>query len=81
MRPSKREVERRIEELLESTDTVADDRRLVVFEDPDTGEWYDDPALDGEPVPDGADPKIVFREEVVETEWTPDAAGVGGVES
>jgi hypothetical protein len=81
-RPSKREIERRFEDLLEGTDTVADDRHLAVFEDPETGEWYDDPALDGEPIEKtDADPMAVFCEEVVETEWTPDATGVGGVES
>jgi hypothetical protein len=79
-RPSKREVERRVEALLDGTAPVADDRRLVVFADPETGAWYDDPALEGEPIEKSdADPKIVFREEVVETEWTPET-GAGGVE-
>lgn len=48
----------------------------VVFEDPDTGDWFDGPlADDAEPVDEAAvadaDPLVVIRREVVETDWEP----------
>ena len=78
-RPSRRELECRAEELLDRTNAVADDRRLVVWENAKTGEWFDDPEH-GDPIEKvDADPKIVFREETVKTPWTPES--VGGVEA
>ena len=67
-RPSKREIERAIENL--GAESVDDDGASVVFEDTETGEWYEEPNLAGEPLDeDSVDPTVVWRDEVVETGW------------
>ncbi|KOX94239.1 hypothetical protein [Halorubrum tropicale] len=69
-RPSKREIERAIEDL--DAESIDDDGFSVVFEDTETGEWYEEPDLDGEPLDqDTVDPTIVWRDDVVETGWEP----------
>ena len=68
-----RRSERQIERALDALEPDDDPSRppVIVFEHPDTGEWYD---ADGDPVSrDGPDPDgplmIVVRETVVETGW------------
>lgn len=69
-RPSKREIERAIEDL--GAGSIDDDDFSVVFEDTATGEWYEDPDFAGEPLDeDAVDPTVVWRDEVVETGWEP----------
>ncbi|OYR58618.1 hypothetical protein [Halorubrum halodurans] len=69
-RPSKREIERAIEDL--SAESIDDDDVTVVSEDAETGEWYAEPDLSGEPLDKGeVDPDIICRDHVVETPWEP----------
>jgi hypothetical protein len=65
-RKSRRELERELADLLESSADAGG--RLVVWEDPDTGEWFDDPDLTEGPLgKDSTDPLCVLTETVVET--------------
>lgn len=70
-RKSKRELERDLEDLEASeSNTSAWQGVGIVYEDPETGEWYDDPAMDGDPVdPEAADPLVVISDTVIETDW------------
>jgi len=75
---SKRDLERRLDDL---ADGVDDRPPMVVWEDPETGGWYDSPPLRGEA--DRVDREaleaaprmiIAISETVVETEWSRDDA-------
>jgi hypothetical protein len=65
--PTRRDVERRLDDLDAPGSAAAGHDYLVVFEDADTGERRDG---DGAPVPDDATARVVLREEVVETGWS-----------
>jgi len=66
-RPSKREIERAVDDLDDETAQPSGDRWLV-HKDPDTGEWYDDVELTEGPLDkDSTDPVMVLQETVVET--------------
>ena len=69
-RRSKREIERAIEDI--GAESIDDDGFSVVFEDTATAEWYEAPDFAGEPLDeDAVDPTVVWRDEVVETDWEP----------
>ena len=65
-RPSKREIERELDDLNDGATHPAGDRWLI-YEDPETGEWYDDAGLTEGPLDkDSTDPEIVIQRTVVE---------------
>ena len=67
-RRSKREIERAVDELDGGDDTVAPE--AIVWEHPETGDWYADAEMDGEPLdPDDVDPVMIIQETIVETSW------------
>ena len=70
-----RDLERRLREL-EKDVQDEDGEMVVVFEEPETGDWYDDPPRQGgeriDEAPRNADPLIVIRETLVESDWSPD---------
>jgi hypothetical protein len=69
-RKSRRELEKALKELSESLSENSADAgdRILVWEDPDTGEWFDDPDLPEGPLgKDSTDPLCVITETVVET--------------
>jgi len=76
-RKSRRELERDIEKLTDSTaDTT--DSVSIVWED-DAGDWYPDPGMDDDPVdPSPAGLLIIMSETVVETDWGPNNGSGGG---
>lgn len=61
-RKSKREIERLLDELEPDGD---DDGQVVVWEDPETGEWYDTPDRSGESVDPDGEVDVVVRRSVV----------------
>ena len=72
-RDSPRELAATLDEL--ATEAGVDERdTVIVWENPDTGDWYADPD-DDEPIPPetvgGADPLVIMQEQVIETGWSP----------
>jgi len=69
-RKSKRELERTLERI---DDGVGEPRLLVVYEDTETGEWYETAEMDDpvEPETTGEDVVVVVSDTVVETDWEP----------
>jgi hypothetical protein len=66
-RPSKRELERELDDIDDGETHPSGDRTLV-HEDPDTGERYDDAGLTEGPLDkDSTNPLMVLQETVVET--------------
>jgi hypothetical protein len=66
-RPSKREIERELDDI-DDGETGSSVDRVLVHQDPETGEWYDDPELtDGPLDKDSTDPLMVLQKTVVET--------------
>jgi hypothetical protein len=76
-RKSRRELEREIEKLTDSTvDTT--DPAAIVWED-EAGDWYANPSMDDDPVdPSPAGLLIIMSETVVETDWEPHNCSGGG---
>lgn len=66
-RPSKREIERELDDI-DDGETGPSVDRVLVHQDPETGEWYDDAELtDGPLDKDSTDPLMVLQETVIET--------------
>lgn len=71
-RKSKREVERALEDLDETTSTSAT-APAIAWEDPDDGTWYDAPDGGERINPDEYDDgplMVIVRDRVVETGWS-----------
>ena len=68
-RKSRRELESDLESLTVE-ESHPDGDRMLVHEDPETGEWYEDRDLSVGPLDkDSTDPLVVLQETVVETGW------------
>jgi hypothetical protein len=66
-RPSKRELERELDDITDGERHPSGDRMLV-HEDPETGDWYDDPGLTDGPLDKASStPLMVLQETVVKT--------------
>ena len=66
-RPSKRELERELDDITDGERHLSGDRMLV-HEDPETGDWYADPEhTDGPLDKASTDPLMVLQETVVKT--------------
>lgn len=76
-RKSRRELERAVDDLA-PTETDDEESLAIVFEDRETGEWYDDVGEDAEQVTEAdlgaADPVMVIEKDVLKTDLEDDAA-------
>jgi hypothetical protein len=67
-RKSRREIQRAVDDLDDNPDTNVPE--AIVWEHPETGAWYANAEMDGDPLdPETVDPAMIIQETVVETSW------------